>query len=89
DQSEWADVILCIPDGSRFYAHRLILANKSDVFRSRLRADSGEKMSKISKEDVKGESLRLFLKFLYTAEVSDKDMQGNYKDLLKLSHTYQ
>ncbi|KAH9295964.1 hypothetical protein KI387_039552, partial [Taxus chinensis] len=65
-------------------------ANRSDVFRAMFEADLKEKRSgKVLMEDVVGKTLGVFLKFMYTAQVSDEDTHANYKELLKVAHLYQ
>ncbi|KAH9295991.1 hypothetical protein KI387_039579 [Taxus chinensis] len=90
EPSSSSDVTLCTLDGSIFYAHLLLLTNRSDVFRAMFEVDLVEKRSgNVLIKDVGGESLKLFLKFLYSAQVSDEEIHGNYKELVKLAHLYQ
>ncbi|KAH9297160.1 hypothetical protein KI387_028842, partial [Taxus chinensis] len=84
------DVTLCTSDGSRFPAHTLILGNRSDVFRTMFNIDFVEKRTgEVVVREVSGESVKVLLKFVYTAEASEEDMHRNYKELVKLAHFYQ
>lgn len=83
--------LFCNSDGSQFFAHSLILVNRSEVFRKMLEeVDLKEKETReVVIQEVGGESLKTFLKFLYTAQVSSEEMQANYRELVKLAHFYQ
>jgi hypothetical protein len=44
---------------------------------------------KVVIQEVGGQSLKAFLKFLYTAQVSSEEIHANYRELVKLAHFYQ
>jgi len=67
-----------------------VQASRSDVFRAMLEeVDMKEKETKrVEIHEGGGESVRAFLKFLYTAQISDEDMHAHYRELVKLAHFY-
>lgn len=66
-------------------------ANRSNIFRETLEEldEELDLCDEITIEGFRGETVKLFLKFLYTAQLSDKDMHSNYRELVKLAHRYQ
>lgn len=91
--SETGDYVtlFCNSDGSQLFAHGLILVNRSEVFRKMLEeVDLKEKETReVVIQEVGGESLKTFLKFLYTAQLNSEEMHAKYRELVKLAHFYQ
>ena len=77
----FTDVRLVSDDQKHYFAHRVILASASPVFRNILQELSNVQYPVIYCKDVKGEDLDSVLEFIYNGELKS---EGNYTKVLQL-----
>ena len=77
----FTDVMLVSDDQKQFFAHRVILASVSAVFRNILQGLSNVQFPVIYCKDVKGEDLDCLLAFIYNGELKSEQ---NYTTVLQL-----
>lgn len=83
------DLVLECSDGSKIRAHRAVLVSRSSVFRAMLESEMEESRSGTIKiTDFTYEVLRLFVHYLYTAEIHPESLNECAFDLLALAEKY-
>jgi len=82
DRPEDEAVTITTKDGQILHAHRTVLVSKSSVFKAFLA--KGE--TKNLQTDMQVEILKSFLHFLYTAEVSEEDLEKYSGHLMATAH---
>ncbi|XP_057861297.2 uncharacterized protein LOC131069764 [Cryptomeria japonica] len=76
-------------DGGILRAHKAILAGKSKVFKTMLRAGMSESASgKVKISDMTAGELRPFVNFLYTGRVNQRNLECHGVALYRASHKY-
>ncbi|KAI5081698.1 hypothetical protein GOP47_0001441 [Adiantum capillus-veneris] len=86
---QFSDLVLESSDGSKIRAHRAILVSRSPVFKAMLESEMEESRSGIIKiTDFSYEILRLFVHYLYTAEIYPESLEECAFDLLALAEKY-
>ncbi|KAI1707314.1 BTB/POZ domain-containing protein [Ditylenchus destructor] len=90
DDEVTSDVVL-VANGKSFFAHKAILAARSEYFRNLLYGGLIEsRQSRVELEDAPGEVFGILLKYLYTGSIrlGFKDL-ATLLDLFVLAHRYQ
>lgn len=64
----------------------MLQASKSDVFREMV---EGNETKEVHVEGVGGESVKVFVKYFYSAKVSKEEMHAHSIELVKLAHFYR
>lgn len=82
----FTDVKLVSEDLKHYFAHRVILASASPVFRNILQGLSNVQFPVIYCKDVKGEDLDSVLEFIYNGELTSKQ---NYTKVLQLLRDFK
>jgi speckle-type POZ protein len=73
ETKDFIDILIICSD-KKFMAHRCVLAGRSSVFKSMLKAEMTEKkLSKIVIEDIDDATMQELLRFIYTKEVQNLD----------------
>ncbi|KAH7447102.1 hypothetical protein KP509_01G091000 [Ceratopteris richardii] len=84
-----ADVVLECIDGSKIRAHRAVLISRSTVFKAMLESKAEEgRTNNIKITDFTYGTLRLFVHYLYTAEIYSESLEECAVDLLALAEKY-
>lgn len=85
----FSDLVLESADGSKIRAHRAVLVSRSSVFKAMLESEMEESRSgTIRITDFSYEVLRLFIHYLYTAEIYPESLEDCAFDLLALAEKY-
>lgn len=85
----FSDLVLEASDGSKIRAHRAVLVSRSSVFKAMLESEMEESRSGTIKiTDFSYEVLRLFVHYLYTAEIYPESLEECAFDLLALAEKY-
>ncbi|MCO5594542.1 hypothetical protein L7F22_048574 [Adiantum nelumboides] len=84
-----ADILLECVDGSKIRAHRAVLISRSTVFKAMLETKMEESRTNIIKiTDFTYDVLRLFIHYLYSAEIYPESLEDSAVDLLALAEKY-
>ncbi|CAF1929860.1 unnamed protein product [Rotaria magnacalcarata] len=91
NQSDYSDIELIV-ESERFYAHRIILAARSDYFRALLFGGLRESQNDnrtIEIKECKSAAFKILLEYIYTAQINLlKEKEEILLDLLGLVHQY-
>jgi hypothetical protein len=88
DDPEFADFTFEVHE-REFKVHKCILAKESEVFRKMFTTEMIEKESaKCAIEDIEADTFELLLKYIYTHEVEELDVE-KLKKLFEAAHYYQ
>lgn len=88
-EEDCADIVLECSDGSKIRAHRAVLVSRSSVFKAMLESKMEESRTNTIKiTDFPYEILRLFVHYLYTAEIYIESLDDCVVDLLALAEKY-
>eukprot|EP00250_Pteridium_aquilinum_P002543 c12764_g1_i1 orf=652-1692(-) len=86
---QFSDLVLESSDGSKIRAHRAVLVSRSSVFKAMLESEMEESRSgTIRITDFSYEVLRLFVHYLYTAEIYPESLEECAFELLALAEKY-
>lgn len=86
---EYSDIILKV-DGTKFHAHKVILAARSEYFRALLFGGMREsQQSEIELKDTSIDAFKALLKYIYTSHMSLATLkEDTVLDILGLAHQY-
>lgn len=88
-EEDCADILLECVDGSKIRAHRAVLISRSTVFKAMLESKMEESRTNTIKiTDFSYEVLRLFIHYLYTAEIYPESLEDCAVELLALAEKY-
>ncbi|KAH7433559.1 hypothetical protein KP509_07G074900 [Ceratopteris richardii] len=88
-EEDCADMLIECVDGSKIRAHRAVLMSRSTVFKAMLESNMQEsRTNSIKIMDFTYEVLKLFIHYLYTAEIYPESLEECAVDLLALAEKY-
>ncbi|RZF39905.1 hypothetical protein LSTR_LSTR010533 [Laodelphax striatellus] len=84
----YSDIVLKV-DGTKFHAHKVILAARSEYFRALLYGGLKEShQTEIELKDTSIEAFKALLKYIYTSHMSLASVKDIVLDILGLAHQY-
>ncbi|KAF2359514.1 BTB/POZ domain [Trinorchestia longiramus] len=87
--SEFSDVVLVV-DGQKFYAHRVILASRSNYFRAMMFGGLQEShQAEVEIKDANLTAFKILLKYIYKGYIAlHNEKEETVHEILALSHQY-